>query len=390
VKALVLNRVALVLSFAGIYISGVLSIGAHFAMSIPCGESHGCDIVARHPSSHALGIPNAYIGLIAYVILAIFSYLRLVAPIQAYKTLPIGYALTAIGTLGSLALTYEAIAVIHATCIWCLSSTATMILLLIVHSLLMQVGSPTEVKPPLESDEPAAAPREQSNTVNVVMLAVLLLASVFALGVEWAKIVDEKNGHLEQGANRDPKVIMPTDVHIYGDPAAPMTIVEFGDLLCPLCKDEFPKIQQFVADHKGQVKYVFRHYPVMNAPGHEQSASAAIASEILAEKGDFWPFVTLMYTKDHAEFKDINPLLDIVQGFGVDSDKVLARIKDGKDKAFQRVVKDMTDAGKLGVHGTPTYFILAPGVLPRAMSGETIFEDLARDEYKKFLTVGTK
>ena len=48
---LLLNQISLILSFVGIFVSGVLSLGHFLARSIPCGEGGGCDIVASNPAA---------------------------------------------------------------------------------------------------------------------------------------------------------------------------------------------------------------------------------------------------------------------------------------------------------------------------------------------------
>src|SRR6185436_12547982 len=113
-------------------------IGQFYALAIPCGASHGCSAVALHPSSHALGVPNAYLGLALYFVVACLTFVRMMFPGSPRWLITAAYVLVAAGTLGSLVLTYYSIAVIQATCAWCLTSTATMILLLMVHALIMQ------------------------------------------------------------------------------------------------------------------------------------------------------------------------------------------------------------------------------------------------------------
>lgn len=366
-KPLVLNRLALVLAFAGLFVSGVLSIGQFYSASLPCGTSHGCDQVALHPSSHALGIPNAYLGFIVYLLLAAVIYLRLVIPTAAKRLLVVGYGLSAVGTLASLILTYIALSVIQATCPWCLASTAIMIVLLIIHAMLMQSESSIDTEPSFDG----------------ILLAGSTLATAVGLGAMWVQLV---NGAQPNVNDKLPlAVYFPEGAHIYGDPNAPVTIVEFADLVCPTCQVEYPRIKEFVDKHKGEVKYVFRHCPLIGAPGHEQAAPAAIMAEIASEKGKFWPFVDSMYSEQRGDLKEFAPILDAAKGVGLDPKTSVERVRNEHDPAFERVMKDLKDASKIGVIGTPTFFLIAKGVKGvRTSTVAGLFDDLQRRQYTQF------
>jgi protein-disulfide isomerase len=375
VKALVLNRIALVLTFVGIYVSGVLSLGAFFEKSIPCGQDNGCDIVAMHPSSHALGIPNAYIGLALYVVLAGLTYWRLANPAASRLSVVIGYSITALGTLASLLLTYVSLAIIHATCKWCLASTATMIALLVVHALLMQTEPNADVVP---------------RPPNGIILPILVLASFIGLGVQSAQIENSRLLGQPKDLNVVDEVILPKDAHIYGDPSAPITIVEFGDLICPTCQNEYGKIKAYVNEHRGKIKYAFRHFPMLKLEGHEQALAAAFASEIASEQDRFWPFVDLMYSEVRYKMPDTGPILAIADALQMDRKKLLDRIiaANENDPAFKRLMRDIGDGSKIGVHATPTFIIMAKGVKPRAATIVDLYEHLQDKAYKKYLGSG--
>jgi protein-disulfide isomerase len=308
-------------------------------------------------------------------VLAFLAYKRLVNPRGTRNLLVAGYLLTALGSFVSLALTYYSVAVIRATCYWCLSSAAIMIVLLVLHALLMQAEPAVEGEP---------------SSVNTILLAACAIVTLFALGVEGTLIV-------AKGSYVDPRidqtlpvdVYLPANAHTYGDPTAPVTIVEFADLICPACQREYPKVKEFIGLHPGKVKYVFRHFPMFRLTGHQQALPAAVASEIIGEAGRFWQFVDAMYAESRYEMKDTQPILDILKSMGLDPEKTLARIRNPEDPAFKKMTKDINDASRIGVSGTPTFFIIAPGARGvRLSTMETLFDDLERPEYKKFYKSG--
>ena len=47
--------------------------------------------------------------------------------------------------------------------------------------------------------------------------------------------------------------------HVYGNPEAPVTIVEYGDLECPYCKAAAPVLRSLIDGSEGGVRIVWRH-----------------------------------------------------------------------------------------------------------------------------------
>lgn len=88
------------------------------------------------------------------------------------------------------------------------------------------------------------------------------------------------------------------DAFSMGNPSAPVTIVEFGDMECPAClafaNDTFKAL---VAKHvdTGQVRFMFKHYPL---PKHAMAKPAVVAAQCAGQQGPFWPFYEFVYAPD--------------------------------------------------------------------------------------------
>ena len=85
-----------------------------------------------------------------------------------------------------------------------------------------------------------------------------------------------------------------------GDPHAPATLVEFGDLQCPSCatfaKDALPAIvSRYV--RPGRLMLVFRGLDFI---GQDSQRAARMAAAV-AEQNHLWQFVELMYRNQGAE-----------------------------------------------------------------------------------------
>lgn len=373
VKAVVLDRVVLILSFVGLFISGALSMAAYLHLSIPCGLAHGCDKVATHPTSHLIGdIPNACFGFLGYAILAFLAAGRLIGFLPERLSLVLGYVVSGIGALASIGLMYIAFAVIQADCIWCMASAATMILLFVGHAIEMQLDAP--------------AVETQKSSMNPILLGGCFVLFLLAMGFQYVKLQGSTMLSISQKKlNEFPQdQLLPPDAHIWGNPEAPITIVEFGDLLCGACRADYPIIKDVVMKSNGHVKYSFRQFPMYTLEGHANSLPAAMIAEVAADTGKFWQFVDGMYASDPEKVEDLNYIYQVAEGLGLDRATLEKRIQDPKDPAFLRGARDKQDGTNLGVQGTPAFFIVAPGVERQQTTAQSLASDLASAKYAKF------
>jgi protein-disulfide isomerase len=86
--------------------------------------------------------------------------------------------------------------------------------------------------------------------------------------------------------------VEPTD-HALGPDHAPVTIVEYGDFECPICKMAAPGVKLLLDRHPNRVRLVFRHFPIEEA--HPHALQAAEAAEAAAAQGRFWEMHDLLF-----------------------------------------------------------------------------------------------
>src|SRR5215207_1892760 len=85
------------------------------------------------------------------------------------------------------------------------------------------------------------------------------------------------------------------DDHVRGPVAAPVTVVEYGDYECPYCAAARPVLVALVDHSPGQVRLVFRNFPLADV--HPFALTAALAAEAAAALGAFWPMHDLLFSK---------------------------------------------------------------------------------------------
>ena len=155
--------------------------------------------------------------------------------------------------------------------------------------------------------------------------------------------------------------------HVYGNPDAPITLVEYGDFQCPECGQACPIVKEVRRDFGPRMRFVFRHFPLTNI--HVDAQRAAEAAEWAASLGAFWPMHDSLYAdREHLTARDI---LARASALGLDP---LALEQAWVHHTFiARVKEDFLSGIKSGVSGTPTFFI--NGVLHE---GEWTVEALTR------------
>ena len=83
---------------------------------------------------------------------------------------------------------------------------------------------------------------------------------------------------------------------VLGDAHAKLTLVEYGDCECPACMQAEPLVQHLVDTHRGRLRFVFWHFPLVEIhPNAERAAEAAEA----AAQGQFWPMHHLLFAQAH-------------------------------------------------------------------------------------------
>lgn len=138
--------------------------------------------------------------------------------------------------------------------------------------------------------------------------------------------------------------------HVLGNPAADITLVEYGSYVCPHCHAAHEVIAN-LRDHFGErMRYVFRHLPL---PGHDAQESATLAEYAGATTGEFWAVHDALMKRGPSfapnEFERIAAEFDVP-------------VRDEPHRAVwqaaaQRVQDDAGSARGSGAFGTPTYFI---------------------------------
>lgn len=160
-----------------------------------------------------------------------------------------------------------------------------------------------------------------------------------------------------------------------GPVKAPVTIVEFQDFHCSYCRQIQATLTELLARYGGMLKVVYRDFPIDSL--HPQARKAHEAARCANEQGKFWAYHDLLYK--NAPKASAEQLTDFAREAGLDIQAFQQCLGNAKYRAA--VQKDIDDGLRLGVSGTPAFFVngrLLPGAQPLEKFVTLIEDELAR------------
>jgi protein-disulfide isomerase len=154
---------------------------------------------------------------------------------------------------------------------------------------------------------------------------------------------------------------IPQEKLVLGDPKAPVTLYEYGDLQCPICKEYSEDILPPIIEKQvknGEVKIDYNDFIIIG-PESIPAGEAALAA---GEQGKGWTFVELFYRNQGEERSGYVTdafIEGIAEGAGVpDMKKFNEERKSGK---FTKTVEETTaEAEKYTFTGTPSFAVKGP------------------------------
>jgi protein-disulfide isomerase len=135
-----------------------------------------------------------------------------------------------------------------------------------------------------------------------------------------------------------------------GPPDAVVTMVEWADFQCPHCRALAPLMEELVHRFDGQVKLVFKFYPLSGHPRGEPAARAAAAA---MNQGKFWEMHHLLFENQMA--LEQSDLEKYAKQLGLDVAKFKADLVS--KETTERIARDKNQADGLGLQGTPMIYI---------------------------------
>lgn len=154
---------------------------------------------------------------------------------------------------------------------------------------------------------------------------------------------------------------IPQSKMVLGNAKAPVELIEYGDLQCPVCKAYSEEVLPTVIENqikKGEAKLIFRNFTIIGP----QSPAAGAATIAAGMQGRGWNYLELFYRNQGEEdsgYATDEFLEAIAKGAGVKN--IAQWNKDRKSKPVKEEVSRTTSqAERLGFTGTPSFAIEGP------------------------------
>jgi protein-disulfide isomerase len=139
------------------------------------------------------------------------------------------------------------------------------------------------------------------------------------------------------------------DAFVHGSKNSPVMLVEFADYECPYCQKITPELQKLEKEYGDRLAIVYKDFPL---PMHHSSQKAAEAARCAGEQGKFWEYHDVLFYSKQLQVADLKAHARVLK---LDGDRFEKCLDDGAEAA--PVKKSLEEAQKLGLTGTPSFFV---------------------------------
>lgn len=190
------------------------------------------------------------------------------------------------------------------------------------------------------------------NKISLVVISVVVLLAGFTWAMKAYQMSEEKRlGFLAQS---DAKTFVPEHAPQLGAPGAKVYVVEFLDPECESCRSFYPHTKMFLKKYEGKMKLVIRYMPF-----HKNSKMMVQILEAARQQNKYWETLELLFRYQPEWGDHHNPQPDLVWNYlpelGLDIEKLKQDMND--PQILINLEQDVSDAKKVGVKGTPSFYV---------------------------------
>ncbi|MDX1957526.1 MAG: thioredoxin domain-containing protein [Leptospiraceae bacterium] len=137
-----------------------------------------------------------------------------------------------------------------------------------------------------------------------------------------------------------------------GAQGAKITVIEFSDFECPYCQRSQNVNKMLREKYKDRIRWVFRDYPL---PFHKNAMFAHVAANCANKQGKYWELFNPLF--ENTGRLERGFVFELASKSSLNMKEFEACTKDSDGKIAEEIQTDINDGQKLGVNGTPAFFI---------------------------------
>jgi protein-disulfide isomerase len=216
----------------------------------------------------------------------------------------------------------------------------------------------------VQTDEPYETARPNIiETVHQLRMKKARAAYIAQLRADYGVVVEliQPSAHVEAG--NAPRL---------GSDKAAVQIIEYSDYQCPYCQKVNNDLMRLRQQFGDQVSLVYKDFPL---PMHPQAAKAAEGARCAGAQGKFWEFHDFLFDTKKLQVSEMKAEARALKLDGDRFDQCL-----DKGEQFDGLKKEAQEAQRLGLTGTPSFFInghFMSGAIGYAKLRETVLQELA-------------
>jgi len=216
----------------------------------------------------------------------------------------------------------------------------------------------------VQADEPYATARPHIiETVRQLRMKKAREVYITELRANYGVVVELNQPSVHVEAGNAPRL---------GPENAPVQVIEYADYECPYCQKVNADLIRLHEQFGDKVSIVYKDFPL---PMHPLAAMAAEGARCAGVQGKFWEFHDFLFESKKLQVPDMKAEARALKLDGARFDECL----DKRDQ-FEGLKKDAQDAQRLGLQGTPSFFIndhFMSGAISYAKLRDTVQQELA-------------
>jgi len=140
----------------------------------------------------------------------------------------------------------------------------------------------------------------------------------------------------------------------FGTKDGPLVLVEYSDFECPYCSRGYATMKQFMSKYKGKVKFIYKNLP-LSFHKHAMLSAQYFEAIKLQSMDKAFKFHDAVFKNQRSLKNGEKFLKKEAKKAGADMKKLAADLNSDKVKA--KIKKDMAEAGKFKIQGTPGFVL---------------------------------